>query len=184
MTPEVALILSTLITASVSILGYIQLQSKQKQIETLRSGLDRKLHIRKLTFEREFRILSKLWGSFVGLRRSADDLYWSVSPLYMNTTDEATKQQQTQLFVRFEEHQSEFLGVFEKNRPFYPQEIHDMLVDFVQATNIRESTFKSIVSNPNSDHSAALKQAFESRQKMLALGESLCKAIRRQIQTT
>lgn len=184
MSAETALALSSLLTLFTSIvltsIAWRIKSSQDARIETLKSDLDRQLHISQLTFDKEFEILSELWNAFVDLRDSALHLDPNWVEMDLHASAEQIEQRNKSRYDRYLEHRASFLHIFEKNRPFYPQDIYDILHKFEKATQTRDLI--SFVSEQKATSESMLRDI----QKVLVTeiieaNDLLCSAIRNQI---
>lgn len=180
MTPDVALALSALFTIIVTLvltaLGWRVKQSQEMQIRALQSQLDVQVHAHKLTFDTEFRILSDLWFKLVDLREATISLRPKLDKaLREDETYDDRKQKRLQTFS---EKYEEYKNVVQKNKPFYPQSIHDAAFKVMRlaageadAYEIRDPDRRPL----NADY---WKQALEHRLAIITESETVCEAIR------
>ncbi len=106
------------------------------KIEAVRAGYARQSHIQSLAFEKEFSILSEVWGKLVDLRNATLGL----RPVYDHINpDEAEEERKTKRLERFVDSYNTLISVVEKNRPFYAKQIYKALLDIINvAVNEKE----------------------------------------------
>ena len=129
--------------------------------ETLRSGLDRQLHIHKLTIEKEFEILTALWQSLFGLKLSTQDL------LLLNPLSDSTAIQKLQ--EEWNEKYNKFYDEVEENRPFYAKEIYGTLREIIELATGATSFFRN-------SNLLDLPNAKQTTQDLIILNQHVDKA--------
>jgi Mg2+ and Co2+ transporter CorA len=185
MTPDVALAFSALftmlITLVVFVIGLRVKDSQDKKIAILSTELEMQSHRGKLTFEKEFEILSQLWGAFVNMRQSSLALDAAWDGLGPNATDKSNSEERKERLETFEKYYVEFRNIVHKNRPFYPQEIHDMMIDFIAMTKDMEYLYSH---NPPSlgEDPEYWKTVRELADSIRQVSNTLCDAIRKSFQ--
>lgn len=182
MTAQEALAFSALFTLVVTLvltaIGWRVKDTQDSKIATLQSQLERELHMHKLTFEREFDILSNLWNALVDLRDSRPE-----DPVLLNTPEADREQQRSDQYRKFRERQLTLRGVFEKSRPFYPQEIYDLVLAFVGKHNVK-AVFTLQYEELSRDFLSYSVIVNSTREDITTLNDQICDAIRKQLQPT
>lgn len=177
MTSDTFSALSIIVSLVLVALGWRVKYSQDTKISTLNSKLDMQLHKGKLTFEKEFEILSQLWNAFVDVYESSLALNAAWDRVSPNATDEITGKEREERLKTFGKHYIEFWNIVRKNRPFYPQEIYEMMTEFNAMTQEREVLYSynppSVGENPGYWDSVS-KLSDWIRQ----VNEDLCTAIR------
>ena len=100
-------------------------------IEVLRSELGIQVHIHKLRFERESKILSQVWDKLVDLSVATHGLRPMLD--YEDSSEQEVKTQRLQSFSKSYE---ALFDTVQKNRPFYPQEIFEALAEVMKVARI------------------------------------------------
>jgi hypothetical protein len=136
------------------------------------------LHVQKFTFEKEFDILSQLWETFVDLRESTLALNPAIDSPNWYTPEDQIENQQRKRLALLEKNFSRFFDVYEKNRPFYPPQIYNIVERFGIMAKWRELNYAIY---DDLDKSARVKYwgwLQDSSKKILEVNNELCEAIR------
>ena len=104
-------------------------------LEMFKSELNKQLQIHRISFEKEFDILSELWKSLSKLRYATASLRPEGDIIDTRITEEERKKQRLQNF--FDSYNSAF-EIVQYNRPFYPDYIYDE-VNKIMRISMREA---------------------------------------------
>jgi hypothetical protein len=131
------------------------------------------LHIHRVSFEREFEILSEMWAAVVDLRGATLAMRPIVGFDDPNKSEEEVKKERLE---RFNESYDKCFSLIEKKRPFYPEEIYKALTGIMQIAidEVRQSQLFGY--KPE-----YYKLAMQNAQAIINGIEDVCKAIRKRI---
>jgi hypothetical protein len=103
----------------------------RSEIEIVKAELAKKSYIHSVQFEKEFQILSELWGQLIDLKHSL-----------ANTNIELAKylfddpQKKIDILLEFSGKSKPLTDLWERNRPFYPEEIYKALDKSIDLINL------------------------------------------------
>jgi hypothetical protein len=144
-----------------------------KELEGLKSQLNAKFHAQTVRFEKEFQVLEEVWTRLLDLRNAGAAFKPGVR---MGEQDE------NELRKCFGTAYGDFLRTIDTHKPFYPQEVFDLVEDY------RNRQFKNIIDHdfitqPGFKHDWGDSKYWEKRDENLKeienLVEDICKAIRK-----
>jgi hypothetical protein len=147
-------------------------------IEVLRADLSRKSYMYNMKFEKEFEILFQIWGSLI-------DLMSVWRPIGSDTFEEKLSKD-TEFFRFFEKefrHKSKALIVlYEKYKPFYPEEINTLLARIIINISSEYRDFESRLENGQTEIDIRQISLFvERRTRIFNEIEDLCMLMRKRI---
>ena len=142
-------------------------------IEVLRSELVRQTHMHRLSFEKEFEILSELWAAVVDLRAATLAIRPILDFIPREKTEEQVKEERLE---RFNKSYAECYQVVAKNRPFYPEDIYQT------ASKIMEISIDEVrQANLFGYKLEYWNKAEQNAGAIITGAESICQAIRKSI---
>jgi hypothetical protein len=107
----------------------------EEELERLRGDLNKALHVRRIQFETEFKVLSDIWAKLSTLRSAMGALRPRMDIVDPNETSEETFRRRR---ARFEEAFNAFVRAVDDQSPFYPEDIFRELSTALQTAR-RES---------------------------------------------
>jgi hypothetical protein len=146
-----------------------------KELEGLKSQLNAKFHAQTVRFEKEFQVLEEVWSRLIDLHNAGAAFQPGVK-FGEPDKDEDMK--------RFGEAYKAFLRTIDVQKPFFPQEVFDLL------ENYRKSQFKYIsdhefITQPNFRRDWVSPKFWDKRDENLEeikeLAEHICEAIRKRV---
>lgn len=186
---QTPLILATLTGFWVIVSKYLEEKSKNlatkqdigditSQIESIKIQYTKQSLVHKLSFEKEFEILSELWKALVELRGATQ----SLRPIFDYTNPHETEEERKRNRIQpFAESFTNIGSIVDKNRPFYPQSIYDVLVEILTiARNEANEFLYTDTENQRPDRSY-WDNALKNQQTIVEKIDQVCDLIRQRI---
>ena len=148
-----------------------------KTLRLLQSELDKGIHIHRIQFEKEFKIYEEIWGSLVDVKRKALSLRPTLDMI------DPSEQEEERMRRRLQELASEFnpfVTLVEKHRPFYPADVYTSLITLVKEIQ-SEAIDYEYAERKRSEY---FKEARKNQEKIVALIDEVCEAIRARVSST
>lgn len=121
----------------------------QKEISNLNSRLDKQkesfVHVFKAKFDLEIKVYQEIWAAMFELRSAALSMQPRVDSHPFGETEEQKRERLWKRFVNFRQNYNETLVLYVKYQPFYSQEIHDRINDFMGACNREGTRFENSI---------------------------------------
>lgn len=115
--PWIAAGAATVATIVTLIFGFLS----NRKLQHLKSQLDLQFHVHRVKFEKEFQILEEVWRCLIELRNAGAAFTPGVRP---GPSDESEDMK------RWGRAYGQLLRVIDVRKPFFPQEIFDLLEDY------------------------------------------------------
>jgi hypothetical protein len=142
--------------------------------ELLKSELNKLVIVHKVQFEKEFTILSDIWGKLVALRDATLALR---SPLVVGT-----KPSEEECLGSFAAAWENFRALVEMNRPFYPQQIYDELHALLKLSGSEAMSYRlGPLVRTEESRNRYWEMAEKNRIQILDSVDKLCGKIRERI---
>ena len=140
----------------------------------------RKTNIHGLTCEREFQILSDIWGKLVELQLTTLGLRPEGDFIDTRKTEEQIK---TERLNAFSMAYNDFWDAVQKNKPFYSEDIHKNLFELIGYANRERIQYSHSSPNPRSElfNQKYWDNAVSNKEKILDKINELCEQIRKRI---
>ena len=152
--------------------------SLQRQLDetnrSLQAELDRKLHIGKTQFDREFSCYQSIWACLVDLRNSTLQIRPTLDFI---DPDENKEQRRKRRITKFSEHYNLLQEQIHKNRPFYSASVYDSLCEVVKLCH-EEAVDADFVERTQREY---WQESRENHKKIVAAIDACCEAIRSRI---
>jgi hypothetical protein len=148
------------------------------QIESIKTQYAKRSLVHKLSFEKEFEILSELWRALVELRGATLNLRPVFDHYDLKETEEERKQKRLSLFG---EKFNTFAGIVDKNRPFYPQKIYQVLFDILMIAKNEAIEFSYPATENQRPDRSYWDNAQKNHQVIVEKIDQVCDLIRQRI---
>lgn len=145
-----------------------------QELERLRSDLDKAIHVHRVQFETEFRVLSDIWAKLSALRSAMGELRPRMDIVDL---DEDREERFTRRQKKFGEAFSAYIRAVDEQSPFYPEEIFQELSTALQIAR-RESISVSIEQERNADW---FKDGATNYQALLSSADIVSVLIRKRL---
>ena len=147
-----------------------------KELEDLKSQLNVGVHVHTVAFEKEFKVLEEVWERLIELRNSGEQF----TPGFKSGSldDPELNQRFGQAFVNF-------LRVIVLQRPFFPQDLFNLLEDYCkrQLKYFHDHEFITKAEfQPDWVSEDFWKKREENLQEIRKLPDQVCLAIRRRLE--
>jgi hypothetical protein len=147
-----------------------------KELEGLKSQLNAKFHAQTVRFEKEFKVFEEVWAALVSLRDATTRLRPTI-----DYADPKKPEVAKERLEDFGKGYDGFYSVVHCNRPFFPQEIFDLLRGLLKLALGEARDYQEGWSDPRSHDPDYWKTAEKNSQEILARIEEICEAIRKRI---
>ncbi|NIM13872.1 MAG: hypothetical protein GTO45_17650 [Candidatus Aminicenantes bacterium] len=149
-------------------------KESSKEIESIKTNLEKEKYIHQLKFDKEFEIYKGLWKEAAGLKLAVDDLFrFSEFVDPAKTSEERKKEKLTILIDRY----NSFLETVEYNKPFYYQDIYE-IADKILTFSYEGYSAEIILR----DEQKKYEELEKRKAEIELLLDQLCKHIRDRIQ--
>ena len=149
-----------------------------EKIEAVRQEYEQKSFVHRLSFEREFEILSEAWKALVDLCKATLGLRPMFDRINLDETEEERKKARLK---KYSESQIAFSNIVEKSLPFYPKDIYAIFrkISLVAANEADAYWIRNPDQRPLDEN--YWKNAEENQKRMLSLIDEACEQIRNRI---
>jgi hypothetical protein len=147
-----------------------------KELESLKSHLNAKFHAHTVRFEKEFMVFEELWACLVDLRDATRRLRPVMD--YANPKDPEVAKERLESFANAYDL---FYNVVHKNRPFFPQEVFEILRQLMKLVFGEASDYQMGWSSPREFDPNYWKTAEKNAREILEEIEAVCETIRKRI---
>lgn len=151
-----------------------------KNIEVLKSNLEKKTHVHQVRYEHEFKVLVDVWDSLIHLRNTTIQL----RPIFdVNDSSKTEDQKKEERLREFSSAYQGFVDKVEKNRPFYPAKVYKSLTELIRIMRAEalEYQFKTPNSNQPGFDQKYWNSAIQNKEMIVAAVDSICETIRKQL---
>jgi len=151
-----------------------------EKVEAVRVEYVKRQHVHQMTFDKEFEILSEVWGTLVDLRSATQGLRPLLDHYDPNEPDEERRSKRLQ---KFAESYNVFANTVVKNQPFYPKEIYESLFEIMMIA--REEADEYSLHDPDRRplDSQYWKNALNNQRRIIEVVDKVCEQIRERIAT-
>ncbi len=145
-----------------------------KKIEGIKADNEKKLHVHKTQFYKEFDIYSGLWSQLVDIRITIEML----RPLLDNNDQGKTYEEtiNSRITIAIEKG-NKFIASTEKNKPFYGKQVYDNLTDIISI--IKSEIFE--MSNRDQENRNYWDERKVALQLFTDKSDIICESIRQRI---
>jgi hypothetical protein len=155
------------------ILGFYGFQFNRK-LENLKGKVSRENYIHQLQFEKEFDIYKQLWESLTDLKNYTAQLRPQMDHGDKDKShDELVKDR----LIHIAELRNNHIEMFEKNKPFYSEQVYKKLLDFNKI--IKDETFSAKYDDSTTREYWEI--AKDNVEKMYSVSDEICNIIRKRI---
>lgn len=149
-----------------------------EKVEAVRAEYIKRQHVHQMAFDKEFEILSEVWGTLVDLRNATRGLRPVLDYVDPNESEEERKRKRLQ---KFAECYSTFVNTAEKNQPFYPKEIYESLFEIMMIAHVEagEYSFHDLDGRPID--SQYWQKALNNQKRIIQTVDNVCEQIRERI---
>ena len=137
---------------------------------------DKTVLIHKIQFEKEFNIYDELWPCLTDLRNATHALRPNIEQIDMSIPEEVRRKKKAEDFIKAH---NKCVGVFDNNKPFYPEDIYEKIADLILKTKFEKNSFDFMLEVNLERFDEAKLKMDEIIQKV----ESICLKIRSRIGT-
>jgi hypothetical protein len=138
----------------------------------LDASVQRRIHVSKMQFDHEYEIYRLAWEKLFALRNETSSYRFVLEEFDPN---ESKHDWMSRRVKAFQDQYTAFLDVIEKNKPFYPPTIYKALSD------VRNECMLVMLDIGNAENPSPHLQARTKQQRLSAVIEAACEAIRRRV---
>lgn len=151
-----------------------------EKVEAVRAEYVKRQHVHEMAFDKEFEILSEVWGRLVDLRNATQSLRPVLDSFDPNEPEEERRRKRLQ---KFAECYNAFVNTVQKNQPFYPKEIYESLFEIMMIASVEagEYSFHDPDRRPL-DHQY-WEEALNNQGRIIKMVDDVCEQIRERITT-
>ena len=142
-----------------------------KEIEAVKTVNEKKLHVDKAQFNKEFEIYNEIWSQLVDMRIVIEMLRPFVDNIEEGKTYQETITERSKKAV---EKGKKFIATVEKNKPFYAKHVYTNLTDINNL--LRTEVFE--ISSGAGENRNYWEERKASAFKLQALSDKICESIR------